>query len=111
MSIIFINNLHYKLRVKIFVTTMNITNNHPETSDQASYNTDSALDPEDYYFVRQGFVDCCVINLLVFSCMVVGVCCLLNYDPNVNKNLYSLLVKSNSTDILNPFNKSNIFSV
>ena len=86
---------------------MNTTNNHPRTSNQVLHETNY----EDYYYAQQANADCCVINFICFSCMVIGLYCLFNYDLNVYLNKNSFSNKTNLTGILNPNNKSNIFSV
>ena len=89
---------------------MNTTNNHPRTSNQVLHEASNALNYEDYY-AQQANADCCVINFICFSCMVIGLYCLFCHDLNVNLNENSFTNKSNLTGILNPFNKSNFFSV
>ena len=82
---------------------MNTTNNHQKTSDQATYNNpDYVFNDEDFYIAQNANIDCCILNSIVFTCMIIGIYCLLSYDPNVNRN-----VKSNLPDNLNLFNKSN----
>ena len=86
-------------------------NNLQKTPNRDSHETNNAINIEDYYYARQANADCCVINLICFSCMIIGLYCLFSYDPNVNQNENSFSNKSNLTDILNPFNKSNNFPV
>ena len=101
--------------VKIFVTMMNTTNNHLKTSDQVSDETNIANTIDDINYVQQANADCFVINVICFSCMIIGLFCLLSYEPNLNPNVNSnenpFFNKSNITGILNPVNKSINFSV
>ena len=101
------------MRVKIFATTMNTTNNPFQRSDQVSYETNNTPNFEDYYYyyAQQANADCCIINFICFSCMLIGLYVLFSYNPNANLNVNSFSNKSNLTDIFDPFYKSNISSV
>ena len=70
-------------------------NNHQKTSNQVLHETNNAPYFEDYYYAQQANADCCVINFICFSCMVIGLYCLFSYDPNANVNENSFSNKSN----------------
>lgn len=88
---------------------MNTINNRPTTSNKdKSLETVYTIDPEDFYYVRQAYADCCVFHLLILTCMVFGVICVYSYDPNVIQNNEKPFPNpQNVTDFSNSFNISN----
>ena len=81
--------------------------NQSKSSDNASSETVYTILPEDYYLARQNVVDCCVIYLLVMTCMIVGILWLFSYEAKK----YFLYDVSNLTEFSSFDNSSNMSSV
>ena len=81
--------------------------NQSKSSDNTSSETVYTIFPEDYHLARQNVVDCCVIYLLVMTCMIVGILWLFSYEAKK----YFLYDVSNLTEFSSFANSSNMSSV